>query len=240
MADIQRDIQRLRQNLYVRRRRRDARTDLSQWTLQTAMLFALVLNYDFSAGAEWLQQKRRRGTPVADGVQPAQLTTMLEDVFLDSDEQELALWTDPESCPLQATVIRTADSFVRGFRLVQWVRQKNFVNGVAVPSRVLAERYNAYAADPSSGLLAAAEVPSMAFSAGRNWAARWRETFGGKHMGLRVEDPVSLDERRCKVRDTGQHWGRYDVARASKKCQKSVPQNGAKFWTLFWGRPTAK
>ena len=57
MDETRRELRRLQQRAQKQARRRDDTTGLSQWVLQTALLIALLTNYDFSAGAEWLSQK---------------------------------------------------------------------------------------------------------------------------------------------------------------------------------------
>ena len=93
MDDASRQLQRLRQRAYVSRKRRDKTTNLSYWTLQTALCIVLVLGYDFAAGADWLQQRRRRGTPLSADTSHAEVVELLEEVFLAADVDEVALWT---------------------------------------------------------------------------------------------------------------------------------------------------
>ena len=198
MEQLRKKLRRLQARQLMQQRRRDEKTNLSQFTLQTALLISLVLGYDFSAGAAWLQVRRRRGTPLAEGLHPAQVSAMLEDAFLDADVHELAAWTDPDHCPLSISVRTTAANYVRGRRLAEWVREQNTSRGAVVPSRVLVHRYNSSPCAAVVGL-APFSAASTASSSGRVWASRWRATFGGKHMRLRLQDPVSLEERRSKV-----------------------------------------
>ena len=81
MEELRADIRRLRQRMAAKARRRDSRSNLSQWTLQTALLIALALNYDFTAAAEWLVQKKRRGTQLAEDSEPKQIIQMVGDAF---------------------------------------------------------------------------------------------------------------------------------------------------------------
>lgn len=81
MEAVQADVRRLQTRQHMKRRRRDARTNLSHWTLQTAMLISLILVCDFSAAAEWLQRKKRRGSPLSEGMERQDVIAMLEDVF---------------------------------------------------------------------------------------------------------------------------------------------------------------
>ena len=59
----------------------------------------------------------------------------------------------------------------------------------------------------------------MSYSAVRNWAARWRQKFGGKHMRLRVEDPIPVDGR--APRQGGEKLSRQLRSRAEQEFQKS-------------------
>ena len=55
MEEQRKDTKRLQNRRRAAKRRRDAATGLSAWTLQAAMLISLALQYDFAAGAEWLR-----------------------------------------------------------------------------------------------------------------------------------------------------------------------------------------
>lgn len=191
-------LRRLRQQVYVSAKRRETNTNLSQWTLQTALLVALLLNYDFAAGAEWLHQRRRRGTQLAEGSCPEQTASSLEDYFLESEVDELALWCDAEHSPLSRTVWKTACEFVQGHRLAQWVRQRN-VQGAAVPVQTLVTKYNMAVGSDASGLSSVLPAPPPMFSSGRMWARRWRLKYGGRHAAVKVEDRLPVESLRQKV-----------------------------------------
>ena len=110
MEQLQRDIRRLQKRAHMQRKRREAATQLSHFTLQTAMLIALIFQYDFSAAAAWLQARKRRGTPLPEGITETEVVQLVENVFLSADVHELAAWADSESCPLSDTVRKTASS----------------------------------------------------------------------------------------------------------------------------------
>ena len=104
--------------------------------------------------------------------------------------------------------------------------------GVAVPTRVLVEKYNNFVRTDIVGLCEAREVSGLR-SYAQVWARRWRAMFGGRHMRLRLEEPVGLDERRSKA--------------APKQCllhttvhgsePQNVPKFGAALWPRICGRP---
>lgn len=221
MDDVSLQLRRLRQQAYAASRRREQLTGLSHWTLQTALLICLITNYDFSAGAEWLFQKRRRGTPLPEESDPAQVVRSLENVFLEADVEHLADLVD-DSSPLNGsarTVRSTAQQFVRGFRLAQWVRQRN-LQGAVVPTRSLIHRLS----DPTPG----SEIAPPLFSAsssGRVWASRWRQKFGAKHMALKVQDTLPLESLRQKVLFNFFGWF---------LCDFVVPDLGTIFGPRFW------
>jgi len=198
MEDEILQLRRLRQQVYVSAKRREKNTNLSQWTLQTALLVALLLNYDFAAGAEWLHQRRRRGTQLPDGSCPEQTASSLEDFFLNCDVDELALWCDAEHSPLSRTVRKTASAFVHGHRLAQWVRQRN-VQGAAVPVQTLVNKYNMGIGSDASGLSSVLPAPPSMFSSGRMWARRWRLKYGARHAAVKVEARLPVESLRQKV-----------------------------------------
>ena len=202
MDDASRQLQRLRQRAYVSRKRRDKTTNQSHWTLQTALCIALVLGYDFAAGADWLQQRRRRGTPLSADTSHAEVVELLEEVFLAADVDELALWTCAGHSPLQDTVLDTGQKYAREHRLAQRVRRQNSVHGVPVPSSLLVQHHGKLVEKgvahslQASGLIQS-HIPLSA--AGRVWASRWRQKHGGQHRALRSEEPISLVELQSKA-----------------------------------------
>lgn len=197
MDAVQQDLRRLRNKASKRKARMYAGTQMSQWTMQTALI-ALALNYDFAAAAAWLMQKRRRGT-VIEGMTDRAAVAIVEDAFLQADVQQLALWTDPENCPLGRTIQETANKYVQGYRLAAWVREQNIKKGAVVPSRLLINWRNTSPTNAVEAPSVARGAPMTLLSSARVWAARFRKKFGGKHMALRTENPTSLDERRTKV-----------------------------------------
>jgi hypothetical protein len=210
MDETRRELRRLQQRAQKQTRRRDDTTGLSQWVLQTALLISLLTNYDFSAGAAWLSQKKRYGAPMPEGEDEASMTRRLEGFFMTCDVTSLATWTEPSLCPLPPTVQRAAHDFVHGRRLSQWVRKRN-LEGAVVMTRTLVERYNSQSPP--------ACIPIETFGAFM-WASRWRRKFGARHMSLRTEDPVPLDERRNKVVQTR------NAPPLATKMEFPVPENG--------------
>ena len=227
MEQLRKDVRRLQKRSHMQQKRRAEGTSLSHFTLQTAMLIALLLQYDFSAAAVWLQTRRRRGTQLPEGLTETEVVQMVKNVFLAADVQELATWTDAESRPLSDSVRKAAADFARGHRLAKWVREQNYSRGVAVPTQLLVKEYNQLVRNSAVGPWGATEV-SVARSYGRVWASRWRAKFGGRHMRLRLEEPVGLEERRSK---------------AAQKCCFSTflgtisgPKNGAALCPQFLGQ----
>ena len=197
MEQAQKDLRRLQQRLQKQQQRRVDGTLLSRFTLQTAMLIALLLQYDFTAAAIWVQTRRRRGSQIPEGMAQSDVREMIENAFLAADDHELASWTDSDSSPLPANVRKTAAKFVREYQLATWVQNQNNSKGIAVPSQLLVSEYNKLVKNSDWGIEG---VPEIATSSWRRvWASRWRAKFGGRHMRLRLEEPVGLEERRSKV-----------------------------------------
>jgi hypothetical protein len=204
------------------------------------MLISLILVCGFSAAAEWLQLKKRRGSPLSERMERQDVIAMLEHFFLETDVKVLAAWADAEDLSLPQTVRKTAEQFSRGFLLAQWVGKQNESPGCAVPSQLLVEKCNA-----SSGAFPAlGPVTSTTLSSGRSWATRWRADFGGKHGKPPMEEPVPLEERRSKAMRHNLRFGPLSVSRLTSICDprgpkiKQIfgPKMGSIFWTLFWGR----
>ena len=198
MEQLRKELQKLRQQQCMRKRRRVQDTNLSPYTLQTALLISLLLGYDFSAGAAWLLLRRRRGTQLSAEVDGPQAQALLEDAFLGIDARVLAAWTDPADVSLSGSIRKTAAKYAREYRLATWVQQRNTV-GAVVPSCTLLEKYTS-SSDPALDDMAPLPGISPTTSHGRVWAYRWRKTFGARHMKMRIQDPTPLEEIRMKVR----------------------------------------
>jgi hypothetical protein len=200
MEDVRQELRRLRQRSWAQAQRREPLTGLSHWCLQTALLISTTLNYDFSAGADWLLLPRRRGLAVPTGMDKQRAVAELEQFFLGVDVDVLATWSDVQNNPLPLTVRNEADAFIRSHGLAVWIRGRNLA-GAVVPTAAVIERYNSLAevAVPGAMPRIAAALPIL--SAGRSWATRWRQKHGAKHMGMRTEDPMPVDEIRAKAAD---------------------------------------
>ena len=198
LADTKVAVRRLNQRLYVQAKRRHDTTKLSHWCLQTAMCIAIHFNYDFTHAVLWLQSKQRRGASLdADGDE-ATLLSDLEEFFLSCNVDVLATWTDPESSPLLSSSLKTAAAFVKKQQLANWVREQNMARGVSVNTNRLISHFNESLSEAScSGLVP--EARELHNINGRQWASRWRRRFGSRYGFLRVEEPVSLEEKRGKA-----------------------------------------
>ena len=135
------------------------------WTLNTALLISFVLGCNFDAGAEWLHQRRRRGTLLEEGPTRAQTRSMLADVSLRANVEAFALWQDPSHCSLSGSIRKTADGSVRGYQIAQWVRQRSEL-GSAAPAASLIERFRESAEDVTQHFVRAEPVAMSWLSRG--------------------------------------------------------------------------
>ena len=125
----------------ARREHRDTTTNLTQWTLQVALLIFLGLGHDFSAGSEWLRQRRRRGSLLDDGITDSEAQRSSENDLLAVPVGLIASWQDHSRSHLSASISKAVDNFVRGHRLAQRVRQCE-IHGSAMPVACVIARYS--------------------------------------------------------------------------------------------------
>ena len=233
VADMTRELKRMRNTAAKALQRRETITVLSTWTLQTATCIVILLDYDFNAGVVWLQSKSRRGAACDPTMSTEDLRHRLENFFLQSDVHVLATWTDPQS-RVARTALAAAKAFVKSYELALWVRDLNVEYGATVRTPTLIGRYNSEIGSHVSFSADAALHPvlGLGLSGNRMWAYRWRLKYGGKFGSLRAQDPLPLPTRRAKAERVEKHnrWVPEKAAPWRHYFTKNVAQNPA---TLF-------
>ena len=200
LQDIRRQLKRQRQNDYQYRKRRDGTTGLTAWTLQTAMCIACISNWDFGLAAAWVDAQRRRGASAVALEDDLTTTERLENFFLNANEDEVVAWVDPAvGEQVQASVIRTAMSWVAGRHAAGWVQDLNQRIGMAVRSADVIETFNSEMHRLNQGVLDIEPVAEVTWSRGRNWMNRWRRKHNGSIGRIRAQDVMTLEEKRSKV-----------------------------------------
>ena len=199
LLQVRRSLKRVRQQENKFRKRRKEGTILTDWCLRTALCIASAFKYDMSAAVVWLQSKHRRGAPLPPGTEDDTVKDLLENYFLEVDVDVLGMWFDPSTSVLPPSILATADHFVKEHQLGTWVWSRNHLFGTVVRTETLIEQYNTLTRDTEAPAEEQATVAAANTSTGRMWALRWRNRHGGKHGKLRVEEPISLEEKRTKV-----------------------------------------
>ena len=133
------------------------REKISPWCVEVALVISCMMDYDFRVGVVWLKYPKRRGAPVHDEFRDAStLHEELENRFLAADLNRLTSYTDPLTCQLSATVVKTASRFVVEFRLAEMVWRRNMDHGAAADPNDLVSYWNDIKTVQISGITAAA------------------------------------------------------------------------------------
>jgi hypothetical protein len=197
--DLQIEVRRKRDRLKSFVRTRETTASITKWCLDVALCIACILNYDFHAGAIWLQCKHRRGAPLPIGMETEAVQQLLEEYFLVSDMDRLMSWVDPDTCVLHHTVLKVAQSFAKGYLLANWVRHTNVTHGIVVRTERLIGRFNNSIADDVCTASVLPPIPSHEHPTGRKWAERWRKKHGAVVGKLRVREPITQEEMHGKA-----------------------------------------
>ena len=189
--------------------------------------------------------RRRKWPPLGD----EEIGRAVEDLYLEVDMDELMALSDRETST-DAKAMKEASRVYEEWRLAMWVERLNLQRGLAPPTALVLERYEANRSQaPEAARPPYRGVPAEA--AARMWARRWRLWWGGRHGSIPARDEVPLEEKRHKVATFVS-----ESVRACTPFQKksldfskksyggavrvsgpdSGPQNGTGFRDQFWGR----
>ena len=103
LAQINAEIKKLR-DAAKKKRKREGDGVLTQWCMQVAACIAVLLNFDFKAATEWLDSWPRRGKRANEPLDLASAQAKIEDFVLNTPDEQLGEWTNPEASPLPRTV----------------------------------------------------------------------------------------------------------------------------------------
>ena len=163
--------------------------------MKSAVCIAMLLQYDFTAAAEWLACKSRRGKKVAANISLASLKSEVTKYFLQQPFGELVHCTDLATTPLPRNILATAVQWSEAERLKRYVRKANLDCGAPVPSCELIRCYNGQVVEhelaPLSPLVSPVVRPM-----GKSWCSEWRQRHGARIVFFRATEPMGLEEKR--------------------------------------------
>ena len=185
------------------------REKTSPWCVEVALVISCMMEYDFRVGVLWLKYPNRRGAPVPDEFKDSFfLHEELENRFLAADLNRLTSYTDPLTCQLNATVVKTASRFVVEFRLAEMVWRRNVDHGAAADPNDLVSYWNDIKTVQISGITAAALQHYN--NAAKCKLYRFRCRMDCKHgVVMYSNKKQSLQEIREKVADLAKTKNRY-------------------------------
>ena len=198
LAQINAEISKLR-DAARKKRKREATGVFTQWCMQVAACIAALLDFDFTAAAEWLDSWTRRGKRANEPLDIAAAQTKVEDFVLNTPDDQLGQWTNPDTSPLPRTVLQTAVKWSEERKLRDWVRSVNVAHGTPVRSEAVAKHFNASLAEQE--LAQCVNPVRDTTSHWAVWCWRWRLKHGGRISFLRTTEPVALDDMRQQASD---------------------------------------
>ena len=207
-----------RQRLSRTRQREDAQEPhVATGLWAVLMLLFYFSGYDSAAAAEyWLLRRQKLRYPPL----PAEvLKEKVEAFFLEVPPADLIELADPEGSPqhflgrplkdseafarrlpsLRRFARGRAASFLAALRVRDWVRRANSTKGLAPTTALLVEHYNAQRAAIPSGHAPRSLAHPATCTYSRLFAHRWRRMLKAKVGKIRVQDYVSLQEKRDKA-----------------------------------------
>ncbi len=149
------------------------------------------------AGAAWLESEHRRGKPLPEGLHGVDVVERLRHFFIEADPAFICALQDRDTTSLSPEAFRTAVKIAAEYQLGLWVRNENLL-GAAVRTTTMIEEFNTVIAS-RQWPHPLQRIGSSDASTGRNWAFRWRKRNGAKFGKLKVQEDVSLEEKRDKA-----------------------------------------
>ena len=170
------------------------------WRLSTFMLHVVLIAYalcDYKAPAAvkfLISTGRKRRWPEK---QESELQELVENAFLECDENELTDLCDQEN-PAHPEAFAAAARYREEWAMAVFVEEQNVQLGLAPSTEFLLDRWRQRRLmypEASRPLDPGLVVESKA----RKWAHRWRIRWGARHGRIRVRDEVPVQEARAKA-----------------------------------------
>ena len=204
------------------RRRRDLKRDGEGVPQPSLALSAILLLLFFFTGYEthlpveyWERQRQKQRLSKL----PREvLKDKIDDLFMETDPFDLLELADPNGSPRHflsaahpnpARALRLsktrrfarqrAAAFLTKMRLRSWVEKANASRGLAPATTLLIDHYNKERAELPEGLRPPALEDPATNAYARVFARRWRQLIGGKIGKLRVQDYISIEDKRAKA-----------------------------------------
>ena len=185
----------------LKRARRRAAADARVWVLsprmrRTSLAIYMLAGYSTEPAVKYLEAcGRERHWPVRTA---AELSTVVEDLFLQADADEVAALADASS-PSDPTLLAVALRYVEEWRVVSWAARLNSDRGVAPSTDSVVQR-----AEEGRMRLPEAARPMPVGPCGepraKRWVARLRARWGGRYASTPVGEHVEPEEARAKAR----------------------------------------
>lgn len=190
----------------AKRQARDkAKSEARAWQLSDCLRHSVLIVYalaDYSAlpAARFLSAAGRKRHWPEKSVE--EMGTMVEDMFLQVDEVELADLTDVHN-PADAQAMASAMPYVEEWRLMSWTTMLNREKGVAPSLAAILTQAERQRLQLPEAVRPGSHGTNIEVRA-RVWAGAWRRRWGGRHGGLSFREDVPLDQMRAKASAWGE------------------------------------
>ena len=166
--------------------------------LDTMLTIYVLAGYTPEPAVVYLQQcgRRRRWVQRPEDA----LARMVEDHFLQCDDERLASLTDVRE-PLDDSILGVAVRYVQEWQLVKWGIALNVEKGVAPPTSMLLSQACVIGIQPPSAFAALGARWRMSVRAS-GWAARFRKRWNVRLGKLRAREWISTEDARAKAIET--------------------------------------
>jgi hypothetical protein len=188
----------------IKRARRRAEADSRMWVLpphiqRASLIMFMLADYDTEPAVNYVaaRARERHWPPRTAEV----LATLVEDLFLQADANELAALADTSNADDPAA-LSVATKCVEEWRVVVWVRGLNAAKGVAPSTESVLHQAEARRME----LPEAVRGPprgAVGESRARRWVARLRKRWAGRFGKVRVRDELQPSEIHNKARAKG-------------------------------------
>ena len=169
---------------------------LSKFMKTVLVLLYVFGGYEVSlAQSFWVHKRKKEKRPAL-----ASSTTKrrIEDLFVSYSDDALIILVDSATTP-EKRAWRQAVYWQNKMKLRQWVRLQNVQKGVAPSSRMVICQYNRLRKDTPFLLLPGDHPDPSTSSSSRVFLHRWRRAVHGKWKTIRIQEYVSLHDKRRKA-----------------------------------------
>ena len=219
---------RSKQEASCRKRRKEL--GFTRRDVQVCLAILVLSVHNMQAASRYLQSRQHD----ADAVATAYLEARIREWYGSTSDEELLKIAEPSAAD-QLNICKTARRWLTEAAMVNWVRERNSIQRVAVPSNALLPKLNAMLAEQEDRDPLMATCRPTITSRSREWAYRWRKRHNVRCGKLRVREVLEDEDLSRKAdcvrgRNGHQHTAKLTqrpwLNGRQKRGQKTAPKKG--------------